>query len=199
MIIGVILAAGESKRMGSPKPFLKWGDSTFIETIVERLKEAGIGGIVAVVRPEAEEQAGSLLKPEGVTVVVNADADRLGPISSIRAALSVINEESWGILVCPVDHPAVERSTYAALLQEARDNPGQMIVPVCQGRRGHPTLFPAEVFDDLHNLPAGKGADAVLDEQSHRLVEMDVSDTGILRDLNTPDDYESAKAAQPKE
>lgn len=192
MIAGVILAAGQSKRMGSPKAFLKWGDSTFLETLADRLKEAGVTEIVAVVRPEALEEARALFASGAVQVVANADADERGPISSIRVALDHLADECWGILVCPVDHPTVERATFATLLQQANDNPGQIVVPVCEGKAGHPTLFPAEVFGDLRALPPGKGADAVVEEQSHRVVRVEVADPGVLRNIDTPDEYRQA-------
>lgn len=192
MFAGVILAAGQSKRMGTPKAFLKWENSTFVETIVSRLKEAGVAGVFVVTRSETQAKTRALLQTTGAMVLPNDDPVDEGPISSIKVALRSVGDECWGIVVCPVDHPGVDRATYATLLQEAHDNPGQIIVPVCQGKVGHPVIFPAEVFNDLKAVRRGKGADAVIQEQAHRVVRVKVSDLDVLRDIDTREDYESA-------
>jgi len=199
MIIAVILAAGKSTRMGTPKAFLEWGDSTFLNTIVERLMEAGTERIFVVVRPDDVKLAREQLDSTGAKVLLNLDPNDEGPISSIRVALEASGEDCDALMICPVDHPAVERSTYATLLQQANDNPGRIVIPVCQKRQGHPALFPAGVFEALRNLPRGRGADTVVAANANDILEIPVSDVGVLNDIDTPEDYENARAIESEE
>lgn len=199
MILGVILGAGTSGRMGAPKAFLAWkGGPTFLESIARNMADAGLERILAVVRPEHETQALTLAASNpvaGLEILTNADPLEQGPISSVQVALRQAPQDAWGLLVAPVDHPGVSRTTYQRLIEACNENPGQILVPAHGGHRGHPTLFPAEVFADLENVPAGRGADWVLEEHNYRIVEVGIDDPHCFRDIDTPEDYSAAQRA----
>ncbi len=192
MIAGIVLAAGKSRRMGTPKAMLKWGDATFIETIVSRLREAGVAGLYVVARSDTAARIQAIAQPLGATVVINDDPKDEGPISSIRAALKILPDDFDGVMICPVDHPGIDRATYATLLQKARENRGHIILPLCQGKPGHPVVFPLAFRGELESVPSGKGADFVIARRPQEVIQVKVLDLDVLRDIDTREEYESA-------
>ncbi len=209
MIPAAILAAGRSGRMGASKAFLDWNGRAFIETIAASLRQAGAPRILAILRPGEIERARALSGAASAIDVflANADPNDEGPISSIRVALGFLCAESsqntggsntiavHGLAVCLVDHPAVQSATYSTLFRTAAESPGRIIIPSFGGKRGHPVIFPAEVFADLRAVPPGRGADWAVEQNASRLLEISVEDPGILRDIDTPEEYGKALAS----
>lgn len=177
----VVLAAGRSQRMGSPKALLPFGTSTFLGTILENL--AGIDFAWRAVVSSAE------LAPElPVPAIVNPDPKR-GQISSLQTALRHgAGDHPW-LMVVLVDLPAVRPETYAALVQ-ATGQAGAIWVPSHAGRRGHPVIFSLDCYADL--LQAGDAREVVAKHRLRR-VEVEVDDPGILRDFDTPEDLKRWK------
>lgn len=189
MIAVIILAAGKSERMGRPKASLAIGDSTFLETILDRYDDPGIGRIVVVGRAGAEPLR---FDPgEGKVGAVTNPDPRGDQLSSLLAGIDAVEPSGpAAVIVHPVDHPLVSRATIATILAAALRAPGTVIVPLCGGRRGHPVLFPRELFPALRNVPPGGGARAVIRDPRTRLLEIETGDGGILADIDTPEDYE---------
>jgi molybdenum cofactor cytidylyltransferase len=186
---GIILAAGKSTRMGTPKPFLPFAGATFLEVIARSLRAAQFHPIYAIVSPDLPARCEALPGLNGVRLLENPDPRGEGPISSIRVALDALPRECLGVLCCPVDHPAIAAATCQAILALAAHNPGRIILPVYEGRRGHPAFFPAGVFEDLRNVPPGRGADWILENRAGLIRECPVPDPAILRNINTPEAY----------
>ena len=188
MIAGLILAAGESSRMGRDKALLTYRGQTFLETIVATLREAGIEHIAVVLGHDAEEIR-TAVTLEDVEVVLNPNYRR-GQTSSLQAGLRALaGPEPEALVLCLVDHPLVSpaaiRKLTAALLQ-----PGvTAAIPTHQGQRGHPVVIARELFEELRCLPPELGANTVLRQhrETTRLVE--VNDPGILADIDNPEAY----------
>jgi molybdenum cofactor cytidylyltransferase len=92
-----------------------------------------------------------------------------------------------GAAVFLVDHPLVDRGTIDALV--ARLAPGRIIVPVHDGRRGHPVIFAADLFDEILGLSSDQGLNTVVRRQPERVVEVFVENAGVLRDIDTPEQF----------
>jgi molybdenum cofactor cytidylyltransferase len=187
-IAGLILAAGESSRMGADKALLMYHGKTFLENIVSALHEAGIQRIVVILGHNAEliQQSVDL---SAVEVVVNQNY-RLGQTSSLQEGLRVLaGDEPAGVVVCLTDHPSVASDTVRILIQYFKSFGKPVIVPQTDGKHGHPVLVGRELFAELRALGPAQGADTVIHEYSDRTEFVEVSDPGILLDVDDPESY----------
>jgi len=194
MISGIILAAGSSQRMGSPKSLLKIGEKTFLQYIVDVLHSARILDIVIVLGAEAEKIQPTLSWFDG-KIVVNNDWQK-GQLTSIITGINSLDmtmtdpEEINGAMICPVDHPLISQSILVNLLQEFWRAHKKIVVPTYKGRRGHPVIFGKELFDELRNAPLDVGARSVVHKHPEQVHEVALEEEGILINIDTQEDYQ---------
>ena len=180
----LILCAGESRRMGRPKALLPLGGRTFLETLSDRLSEAGADPIVAVLGADAALIRGAVALPH-LRFVINPDPRR-GQLSSIHCGLDAVSGDDLdGVFLAPVDTPRVLTVTLRRMIGALGKAP--LIVPTFEGRRGHPALFAASLFEAIRRAPLEEGARAVVHACSDRL-ELDCGDPAVLEDFDTPED-----------
>jgi molybdenum cofactor cytidylyltransferase len=189
-IEGILLAAGESRRMGFPKPLLRLNGETFLSHIaasmlvtVERLiivLGAHRDAVMAVVPPDNR-----------ISVIDNPDY-AMGQLSSIKAGLRAVSAQADAAIVHLVDHPTVLPETFGRLAGGYQLSGKPILVARCRGHRGHPVLFDRSVFDELQQAPIDVGARAVVKANADRVIYVDVDDPGVLQDLDTPADLEQA-------
>jgi len=196
MIHALVLAAGESKRMGMPKPLLRFGDATFLEQIIAVLRRSGVDGITVVLGARADLIRASI-DLSGTNVVINEDY-RKGQLSSLIAGLKNVPAGAHAIILCLVDNPSVSADVVNALVDGFRKTGKPIVLPVFDGRRGHPALFARSLFDELANAPMEKGARHVVSSNRDKVLEVDVHDRGILTSIDTPQDYRSCFGAEPQ-
>jgi molybdenum cofactor cytidylyltransferase len=196
MIAGLILAAGESSRMGTDKATLAYGGRTFLEATVQTLREAEIERIVVVLGHHAEEIQRHV-KIEAAQVVINPDY-RSGQTSSLQAGLrSLLADDLEAILLCLVDHPAVSRGTVSRLVTAFRQSGAPVVIPTYQGRRGHPVLIGREVFDGLLELACDAGADSVVRKYRPTTRFVEVEDEGVVMDVDDRESYRRLTCKEP--
>lgn len=188
-IAALILAAGESRRIGSPKALLRIGDLTFLRRIVQEYRNAGVSHITVVLGASAE-----CVQPEaaalGIRSCLNPDFAR-GQLSSIITGLdALVPDEIDAVFVQPVDHPLIGSATIRGLLERFLISRAPVAVPVQSGRRGHPVLFGAQLFSELRAAPLAVGARHVVRTYTDSVAEYATDDQGVLLNVNTPDDYE---------
>ena len=180
----LVLCAGESRRMGRPKALLPLEGRTFLESLCGRLAEAGADPIVTVLGADAALIRGAVTLPT-VRFVVNPHPHR-GQLSSIHCGLdAVAREDLDGVFIAPVDTPRVQAATLRRMI--AALGPAPLVVPTFGGRRGHPALFAAGLFEAIRHAPAGEGARAVVHARADRL-DLDCGDPAVLEDFDTPGD-----------
>jgi molybdenum cofactor cytidylyltransferase len=187
MINAIILAAGESKRMGKPKPLLRFNDTTFLEHIILVLKASDVDGITVVLGAGAETIKESV-DLSGTNIVINKDYPK-GQLSSLIAAIEQCRQETHAILVCLVDNPFVTKEVVDEIIGRFKETNNPIIVPVFNKRRGHPTLFSMSLFNELLNAPEEQGARYVVYSNEENILELETSESGILISVDTPDDY----------
>jgi molybdenum cofactor cytidylyltransferase len=188
MIASIVLAAGSSGRMGSPKALLKIGETTFIQHIVDILSRHNIVQIHVVLGAHAEEIKPTL-SDMPVAVVTNAQWQN-GQLSSLIKGLETINEQQTdGLLVWPVDHPLVPGVVIDELIEVFENNPGRIVIPKFEGRRGHPVIFPKSLFNDLRSAPADEGARAIIHRNEELVYELNTKEKEVLVNIDTPEDY----------
>jgi len=199
-LAGVVLAAGESRRMGTPKAALELEGRTFLACVLDGLAGAALAPLVVVAGVHLEAVRAALPAAPPVALLVNPTPER-GQLSSLKIALRHLLAEApacAGVLVALVDHPAVAPQTPARLAALALDpeRPSEQLifVPSCNGRRGHPVVFRRAVWHELLAAADADGARAVTRRDRRRVREVAIDDPGILRDVDTPEDYRALRS-----
>jgi molybdenum cofactor cytidylyltransferase len=188
MIAGLILAAGESSRMGTPKATLAYRGRTFLELIVQTLREGGLERVVVVLGHQAEDIQRQV-KIETAQVVINPDY-RSGQTSSLQAGFrALMADDLEAVLLCLVDHPAVCAETVRRIVATFRQSSAPVVIPTYHGRRGHPVLIGRQVFEELLGLAGDAGADSVVRRYRPATKFVEVEDEGIVMDVDDPESY----------
>jgi len=185
MLAAVILSGGESRRMGSPKALLPYQGRPFLQHLLDITHHPKIGVRRVVLGAHAEEIArGVRLDP--AEVVVNADWEK-GQLSSIQAAVRSLPANTDGMLLCLVDHPLVSGDLAAQLIDKFYQTGAAIVLPTYEGRRGHPLIFSAALYDELLAAPMDIGARAVVHAHAAEIVSVPTSEEGVLLNLNDPE------------
>jgi molybdenum cofactor cytidylyltransferase len=195
MINAIILAAGESQRMGKPKPLLKFEDKTFLEQIISVLKLSDADRITVVLGAEAETIKKSI-DLSGTNIVINKDYQK-GQLSSLIAAIEDTPEQTKAMLICLVDSPFITKEVVNKIISKFKETNNPIIVPVFNKERGHPTLFSRSLFNELLGAPEEQGARYVLYSNEEKILELETSESGILIGIDTPADYKFHFGANP--
>ncbi len=187
----LVLAAGESSRMGRDKALLEYRGKTFLEAILSNLREAGINEIAVVLGHHASDiERGANLT--GARVVINAEYKR-GQASSFQAGLHVLADVD-GVLLCLVDHPAAGPDVMRTLVARFFETGAPVVIPVYHGRRGHPVIIGSALFEALMSLASGDGADTVVRKYRDVTEWLDVEDAGVALDIDEPEDLRALQA-----
>ncbi len=190
-VTGIILAAGASSRMGSPKALLDYRGETFVRRLARILAHVCdrvivvLGYHAAAIRESMEASTGPQAE-----FVINPFPER-GQLSSLQTGLAAMPEDTDGFLFIPVDCPAVEAETVRMLAQEfRRREPGVMLViPQFQGKHGHPVCADGALAGEFLALPAEGQARDVVHGHIAQTRYVNVDDVGILRDADDPEAY----------
>ena len=190
-LAGVVLAAGRSARMGSPKALLDFRGYPFVVRILEALEALEVKTRVVVLGPDSPRIQPALAGHD--CMIVENPEPETGPIASLRGALRALQPlQPTAVLVWPVDLPHVRVATVERILEAHSRTKGSILVPTLAERRGHPVIWGAALFDELLESPdaAREGARAVLHRHEAEVVNVPVDDPAIVDQVNTPDDYE---------
>jgi molybdenum cofactor cytidylyltransferase len=194
MLTAVILAAGESKRMGSPKALLLYNDRTFVEHLLDITRHPKVGSQIIVLGAGAEAISKRIgLSPK--QTVVNPDWQN-GQLSSIKAALkSIGTEPTDGVLLCLVDHPLITSALVNQLIESFYSTGKLIVAPTFHGKRGHPVIFSSKLFTELLDASEETGARSVVWKHADEVYEVPTPEEGIVLNLNDPETFRSAIAS----
>lgn len=192
MIAGVILAAGASSRMGSPKALLDYRGETFVGRLVRVLSP--VCDPVIVVLGYHAEKIRPAIDPRAIAVI-NPEPER-GQLSSLQTALAELPEGSEGFMFVPVDCPAAEPATVARVAEvfRGRDAAFHFVVPQYRGKHGHPVCASREIAAEILALPSTAQARDVVHRHVPDTLYIDVEDAGILTDVDDPERYRQLAA-----
>ena len=192
-VAAIILAAGDSERMGSPKALLDFAGKPLIERVLETAKAGGCAKFIVVLGREADAiKAGADL--EGCMVLVNEDPSR-GQLSSIQLGMANLDFATDCCVVWPVDCPLIEPADVEALVTEygkLRASLMRIFLPVHNGERGHPVLIDLGFRQPFMELKPGQTARKVAEDNPTQVKEVLTENAGVLVDINTPEEYKSA-------
>ncbi len=194
MIAGLILAAGESSRMGTDKALLRYRGRTFLETILQTLRDARVERVAVVLGHHAEEIQRARNLPD-VQVVINRDYRR-GQTSSLQEGLKALADaEIEAVVFCLVDHPAVPAEVIRQLVAAFRNSGAPVVIPTYESQRGHPVVIGRALFKELSMLKTGEAANAVIRRYRESTQFLAVGDRGILLDVDDPSTYQQLEGA----
>ncbi len=170
--------------MGSPKALLTAEGRTFLRRAVETLRAGGCGDVVAVVPVDDAIRAEAEATHAGV--VTNRDPES-EQAASLRLALDALPDGCSAAIVLPVDHPLVAPATVRALIDAFEASDAPVVLPTRNGEPGHPALISKAVFDEVTaDLP--EGLRTILARHTGATTFVEVEDTGVVADLDTPAD-----------
>ena len=208
---GIILAAGESSRMGRDKALLPYRDTTFLnnilsgflprldpvivvlgchaEAIRESIRAPSAEPSIGSASEESGESTVTVAEGRGVRVVVNPDYRR-GMLSSLQTGIAALPATAEAAMFTLVDHPDVRAETLDKLLAVYRETGARLVIPRIRDRRGHPVIAARIVLEEIARLPAEASPKSVMRAHREETVFVEVDDRGILRDVDTPSEYE---------
>ncbi len=196
-VAGILLAAGQSSRMGRLKPLLPWGSGTFLSHLTTLMNHAKLDDWRVVLGYRSEDILKSM--PELRSRVVINHAYQKGQLSSLICGLRELQgRELDGVMILLIDHPLISTELINVLVEQFSKNCDRIIIPSYGNRRGHPVIFPCGLFDEITSAPLTKGAVEIVRRHSSKVLHVPVKSAEILIDVDTPADYERLRADTPK-
>lgn len=192
MIWAVVLAAGESRRMGTQKLLLPFGETTVVGAVV-RTAQASRADKVLVVLGADREAVRSEVAVRGVDFTVNNDF-HLGMLSSVQAGFRALPAGAGAAVILLGDQPFLAASVVDAVIAAFEAGGRGLVLPAFLGRRGHPILVDLKYRDEVLGFDQTDGLRRLLRAHPDDVFEVETADPNILRDLDTPEDY----AGRPK-
>jgi molybdenum cofactor cytidylyltransferase len=187
MIWAVVLAAGESRRMGTQKLLLPFGNTTVVAAVVRSARASRAGRTLVVLG--ADRAAVRLeLEPSGVEFTVNEDY-QLGMLSSVQAGFRALPADAAAAVVMLGDQPFLPSRVIDAVIGAFEEHGRGIVIPAFQGRRGHPVLIDLKYRGEVLSLDPADGLRRLMRAHPGDILEVDAGDANILRDLDTPEDY----------
>jgi CTP:molybdopterin cytidylyltransferase MocA len=194
MLAAVILSGGASSRMGSPKALLPYQGRPFLEHLLEIAIHPEIGARRVVLGADAESIAKAIpLKAH--EMIINSQWEK-GQLSSIQAAVRKLPAGTEGMLLLLIDHPLISSALVAELIAQFHKSKKPIVLPVYEGRRGHPVIFSASLYPELLRAPAETGARAVVWAHAEEVEEVPTNEEGCVLNLNDPETLNRAMDQQ---
>lgn len=189
-ISAVVLAAGESRRMGRPKQILPFRGRTVIECIVGSIASSGIDECV-VVLGHAAGQVAAVLAPYPLSTVINTDYKEGGMLSSVVCGIRNLSSDADVACIVPGDQPLVTAGIIAILSDACRPGGKGIVIPTFRRKRGHPVMVGLSAYrHEIECLPPSGGLRGLMSRHPDDVLEVDVDDESILLDIDEPSDYE---------
>jgi molybdenum cofactor cytidylyltransferase len=192
-VAAIVLAAGMSRRMGQPKVLLPWTKkTTILEHIITQLLLARVDHIVVVTGNRAGEVR-RLATTRGVEVVHNPDFENGEILSSVKAGLAALPDHIAGAMIVLGDQPRIQPRVVGQVMAAYTEGRGYIVAPRYQNERGHPILVDRRYWSEFFALPADGAPRDVLKKYKDQIAHVDVDTDSVLRDVDTPEDYQQER------
>ncbi len=187
MITAIILAAGESKRMGQPKMLMPWGTSTVIETVTSTIQRAGISDILVV--SGGMHQEVKALIGKNAQIVFNQNYKTGEMLGSIQIGLAATIPTASAALICLGDQPQVREGSVQQIYAAFLEGTSPIVVPSYHMHRGHPWLVARSLWDELLGMKPPQTPRDFLHKHADDIKYVQMDTPSIIEDLDTPEDY----------
>lgn len=191
MIWAVVLAAGESKRMGKPKQLLAFGRTTVIETVLQNILGSGVDRTL-VVLGAAHERLEPVISKFPVGWTLNPDF-QFGMLSSVQWGIRHLPPDARAALIFLGDQPWISPETIDRVIDEYKKKNRGLVLPVHKKTGGHPLLLDLKYRKEIETLDPDTGLRELLSRHPEDILRVEIADPDILRDMDTPADYKDNK------
>jgi molybdenum cofactor cytidylyltransferase len=188
MICAIVLAAGQSQRMGVQKLLLPFGSKTVITHIVDQLSASSVDEVHVVVGCHGKRVSREL-SDRSVSIVNNSNY-KSGMLSSVRCGLHSLAKQCRVVVVALGDQPSLTSKLIDQMLQTFASTEKQILVPLYQGKRGHPIMFSGAYRDEILTHYDNVGLRGLLYAHKDDVFELSVTSSGVLSDMDYPEDYQ---------
>lgn len=189
MLSAILLAAGQSKRMGKPKQLMPMGKSTLLEQAIDNLLNSLVDETIVVVGHKAEEITRAIAS-RPVKIMLNHNYPQ-GMSTSIIAGLILADPTSKAVMLALGDQPLVESGTINQIIDAFNKNDKGIAVPTYRGKRGHPIIFDIKYKAELMELEGDIGGREIIKNHPDDVLEVAVDSESVISDIDTEDDYQS--------
>jgi molybdenum cofactor cytidylyltransferase len=197
-VAALVLAAGLSTRMGSPKLLLRWGDTTVLGRVLRTLRAAGITQSITITGSHQQAIA-AVCHQEGSDTVHNPSYGDDEMLSSLQVGLRYLAPQYGAALIVLGDQPSMQAELVAAVLVAAEQSHAHLVVPSYDKRRGHPWLIRSELWQELLALHQHQTPRDFLRQHAQLIHYVDWHDDSVLRDIDTPEEYENLRPPDRQE
>ncbi|MBN1570382.1 MAG: nucleotidyltransferase family protein [Acidobacteria bacterium] len=188
-IVPIVLAAGDSARMGYPKALLPFGTEVFLTHTLTVLRNSGLPRPLIILGRSADAIKAKI-RDWPADIRINPDPDR-GQLSSIQLALTNISPEFDGGMIWPVDQPVISEDLVRRLTRLFLDSECLIACPKVGDRRGHPAIFHRSLFQEFLDAPLEEGPKKILLRHQHEIAVLPTEESGAIHDIDTPEDYQA--------
>lgn len=191
MIDAILLAAGSSLRMGeSNKLLMPYSDKSIIEEVALQISKAKINKLIVVLGHDHQSVMNALNGIEKIEFVYNS-IHSFGQMSSIQAAMSLVNHQQQGFMVCLGDMPTLTTKEYNLVIDQFLKNhtPNRITRPVYKEQIGHPVIFDSHYKQEIINTSKHKSCKSIIDQNKRHLEKIEVSSVNFFLDIDNPEDY----------
>ena len=196
-VAGIILAAGCSSRMGSPKQLLPFKGTTILDQVVSHALDSDLDSVV-VVLGNAAETIQKRVDLTCVGVVENLDHAE-GQSSSLKKGLAAVADGCEGAMFLLGDQPLVGHETINLLIQTFLGALPPIVAPFYRGKRGNPVIIHQDLFPMIDTLTGDTGARKLFDLYREAILAVDTRDSGILFDVDTQEDFQKLQDLKGKQ
>ena len=186
-VSAIVLAAGMSRRMGTPKQLVKVGNRTMLETTLAAVKTSNISETILVLGHEAEAIRQAIKLDPGVQTVVNS-AYNEGMSTSIQAGLRTVSTEAQAAMIVLADQPLLTGEVINQLIDDYDATRAGVVLPVYKGFRGNPVLIDRSLFPEMMQIKGDIGCRSIFALHPEQIHKTPVNDIGILVDIDTSED-----------
>lgn len=186
-ISAIVLAAGESRRMGSPKMLLPFRNKTVIETVIENVLGAGVEDVIVVLGAHMDKIK-KLTEKYPVRHCHNENY-KSGMLSSVRCGFALLQAGCRAALVMPGDQPVIKPKEIIRVMEAYSDSGKGLVMPVYEKKRGHPLMVDARYYEEVKNIPEEEGLRSLSVIHPDDVLEVKTDDPGVLNDIDTREDY----------
>lgn len=187
MISAIVLAAGESTRMGFPKLLLPIKGKSLLQHVIDNALQSKVGEVIVVLGAEATKLRREI-KQSQVQIIENASYKE-GLSTSLKAGLQAVSPQAQAVLILLGDQPLISHDIIDALIDKYEESGSIMVAPVYKGKRGNPVLFDSSLIPELSRVTGDKGGREIIEKHPAQLATVDFESTITGTDIDSWEDY----------